>query len=174
MKQKLVLMKLILGLVTCFKLVAIPNAFGSSLVEIVKGEFPSDCLIEKETVFLKKPIDDSKLYIRYIVNCPKQALKHAYLDSHIVRTMRQVLLFSLDGDSVDLIKTLVFNEPVEYKSSTNWLARFRKLILGKNETSVAIDNIDAVSGATLTSNAVKKSLRKVELIHSEISKSAYD
>jgi len=88
--------------------------------------------------------------------------------------MRQVLLFSLDGDSVDLIKTLVFNEPVEYKSSTNWLARFRKLILGKSETSKAIDNIDAVSGATLTSNAVKKSLRKIELIHSEISKSAYD
>jgi len=169
-----VLMKLILGLVTCFKLVIIPNVYGSSLVEIVKGEFSSDCIVDKETVFLKQPIDDSKLYIRYKVNCPNQAIRYSYLDSHIVRTMRQVLLFSLDGDSVDLIKTLVFNEPVEYKSSTNWLARFRKLILGKSETSKAIDNIDAVSGATLTSNAVKKSLRKIELIHSEISKSAYD
>ena len=167
-------MKLILGLVTCFKLVAVPNAFASSLVDIVKGEFPSDCLIDKETVFLKNPIDDSKLYIRYIVNCPKQAKKHAYLDSHIVRTMRQVLLIALDGDSVDLIKTLVFNEPVEYKSTKNWLQRFRKLILGKSETSNAIDNIDAVSGATLTSNAVKKSLRKIELIHSEIAKNDYD
>ncbi len=174
MKQKLVLMKLILGLVTCFKLVAVPNAFGSSLVEIVKGEFPSDCIIDKETVFLKNPIDDSKLYIRYKVNCPKQALKHTYLDSHIVRTMRQVLLISLNGDSVDLIKTLVFNEPVEYKSSKSWLARFKNLILGKTETSNSIDNIDAVSGATLTGNAVKKSLRKVELIHSEIAKNDYD
>lgn len=174
MKQKLVSMKLILGLVTCFKLVIIPNVYGSSLVEIVKGEFSSDCIVDKETVFLKQPIDDSKLYIRYKVNCPNQALKHSYLDSHIVRTMRQVLLITLDGNSVDLIKTLVFNEPVEYKSAKSWLDRFRKLILGKPETSNSIENVDAVSGATLTSNAVKNSLRKVESIHREIAKNDYD
>lgn len=163
-------MKLTLVLATCFNLALVPNTHGSSLVDIIKGEFPIDCLIDKETVFLKNPIDDSKLYIRYKVQCPNQPLKYSYLDSHIVRTMRQVLLITLNGESVVLIKTLVFNEPVEYKSSTGWLARFKNLLLSPEKSSTEIDKIDGVSGATLTSNAVKKSLKKVELIHHEIQK----
>ncbi len=157
-------MNLILGLVTYFSL-ALSPALGSSLIEIVQKEFPKDCEIEKKTHFFDKAIKDSRYIIRYQVDCPGQEPKAAYIENHIVRTMREVLLVTFSKKKLDEIKTLVFNEPIEYKAPKHWLKRFYKLTSDKAKS---MEEIDGLSGATLTCNAVKKGVSKVALAHEYI------
>lgn len=82
----------------------------------------------------------------------------AVLDTHIVRTKRQTLLlfFSLDGNIED-IELIRFDEPHEYKAPEAWL----KLFQGFPKKQL---RVDAISGATLTSRAIKQAVIRNKIL----------
>lgn len=134
--------------------------------EVLLSNF-KDCNPQKETVFLtdsqkqeilklSKVDDISKLIIRYRLNCNGET-SFVYVNSHIVRTMNETLLIEVNKNQVKALEVANFNEPMEYFPSDDW----RKQILGKvlsDRLNLKAD-VDALSGSTLTANAVLNTAR---------------
>lgn len=84
---------------------------------------------------------------------------YAFIDVHVVRTLTQGLLVVLDpGGAVRSVRVLAFHEPEEYVPTERWFAQFG----GKTLTpGLRVDrDIHGVVGATLSSRAVTRSVRR--------------
>lgn len=122
-----------------------------------------NCNLKKENVFLSdlqvKNIASlyggkvSKLILRYKNNCDDDSF--VYIDSHIVRTLNQTVLIELKNQKVKLLEVASFMEPKEYLAPKLWLKQF----IGSPKTE-----IDGLTGATLTENAIKKLVQKYRVI----------
>jgi uncharacterized protein with FMN-binding domain len=130
---------------------------------ILKKDF-SKCELKKENVFLKKSqiklIENninkkvSALLLRYQAVCNKEK-SFIYIDSHNVRTLNETVVIEIKKGKVTFLKIASFMEPKQYQAPKKWL----DLFLTKD-----IKNVDALTGATLSQNAIKNVLRKYLVI----------
>lgn len=88
----------------------------------------------------------------------------AYFDAHTVRTVDEVLMIVVGVDGrVARVETVSFREPPEYEAPEGWLRLFDGRPLdGELRTRRAIPN---VTGATLTSQAVTRAVRRTLASH---------
>ena len=93
-----------------------------------------------------------------------KALGYAYIDTHPVRSLQEtVMVVVADSGEIRQELLLAFHEPQEYLAPVRWLAKFRgrkladDLQLGRG--------IDALSGATITANAIAAASRRILAVH---------
>jgi Na+-translocating ferredoxin:NAD+ oxidoreductase RnfG subunit len=106
--------------------------------------------------------DDSTpaLVARYLAIRGDQVAGRAYVDTHVVRTKRESLLVSLDADGRVLrVDVTAFLEPPEYRAPQPWLNQFQGRPLDDN---LNVDRaIRPIAGATLTTRAATRAVRRV-------------
>lgn len=141
--------------------------------EALKNAFPEAADIERKTLFLTdadiKRIEEasgaemeSKLFIYYTAytTAGKTGIAgYAVIGSQIIRTKPAVYMIKIRPDLViDDVEILAFSEPEEYLPSRRWLDQFIGKKLG-GRLWINRD-IQAISGATLTSYALTREARK--------------
>ena len=151
-----------------------------SLQEALQSAFPPPAAVERRTAFLSPaaldsaradagpdaPVDQSVVSY-YVATRGGAPLGVAYFDSHRVRTLNEVLMIVVDPeDKVQRIEVLRFAEPPEYHPRDGWLAQFQGHALAPDLSLKG--SITAMTGATLTSNAVTRSVRRVLALHRRI------
>lgn len=128
-----------------------------------------DCEIEKNYLYLTKKQSKTilkgfpnskaqRIIRRYDLNCLGK-MKKGYVLSDKVRTHFQKVLIVIEEDKVSNIEVLKFDEPLKYKSPVKWLDYMFK---NKKITSL---NVDAISGATLTTKSMLRIVRKAMFIN---------
>lgn len=106
---------------------------------------------------------DSQLYTFYVGKRGGQLLGYAAIESHTVRTHPEALLYVLSPTGeLTRIEVLAFHEPPEYQPPPRWYAQLLKRPLDALRLG---QGIDAVSGATLSSQAAVDSTRKVMALY---------
>ena len=102
----------------------------------------------------------SPLVARYLATRNGETIGRAYVDTHTVRTKRESLLISLDGEGRVLrVDVTVFLEPTEFMAPEPWLGQYRDHVL---EDDLGIDRaIRPIAGATLTARATTGAVRRV-------------
>ena len=91
----------------------------------------------------------------------------AYFDAHRVRTEQEVLMVVVGPDDrVRRVETVTFREPPEYGAPERWIRLFDGRALAP-ELAVRRD-IPNITGATLTSGAVTRAVRRVLALHQVI------
>lgn len=88
----------------------------------------------------------------------------AYFESHLVRTMNETVMIVVGADGkVAFVEILAFIEPEDFMASKRWLAQLtgRKL----DDELVIRRGLRNITGATLTAEAVTRSVRRVLAIH---------
>ncbi|RMH02941.1 MAG: FMN-binding protein [Aquificota bacterium] len=104
---------------------------------------------------------DTRLSSWYIVVKEGRVIAYAYVDTHIVRTHPEAVLYSIKPDgSIDFIEVLAFGEPLEYMPEERWLSLFAGKSLEKDPIRLRRD-IPNMTGATLTARAITDNTRKV-------------
>jgi Na+-translocating ferredoxin:NAD+ oxidoreductase RnfG subunit len=95
------------------------------------------------------------------------ALGVAYFDSHVVRTLREVLMIVVAPEGrIERIEVLRFDEPPEYEVPDNWIAQLEGRRLDDDlSLKGAVVNM---TGATLTSEAVVAAARRALAVHEVI------
>lgn len=108
---------------------------------------------------VKKEIDSSvsKLVLRFKNKCNGSLV---YVDSHIVRTLNETVLIEIKDDTVKSVEIASFMEPMEYFPPKKWLEQF-----------MVKEEVDALTGATLTQNAIKNTILKYKILNKAISES---
>lgn len=142
--------------------------------EVVSEIAPKGCELKKENLYLdkdqQKRIEKEsgvKLYgrlgLRYL--CEKEKIYY-YIDSHIVRTLNETVIVKVQEGKVTQYVVSSFNEPQEYKAPKKWLDQFIK----KNHKKYLLrDNIDALTGSTLTAQASVNTVNKILSLHKTLS-----
>lgn len=132
-----------------------------------------DCAVKAKNIFLtsnqvneiKKELGHSSvasLVNYYNVKCSKRDFK-LYLDTHIVRTLNETALFEVENNMIKNVVITSFMEPFEYKVPKSWI----KQLNGKNinsELRISQD-VDGLTGATLSSHALVKATKKILHYH---------
>ncbi len=88
----------------------------------------------------------------------------AYFESHLVRTMNETVMVVVGaGSQVAFVEILSFIEPDEYMASKRWLGQFpgRKL----DDELALRRGLRNISGASLTAEAVTRSVRRALAVH---------
>jgi len=146
--------------------------------EMLKQIFP-DCERKKENIFLTKEqqseIEEaleqkihSPMALRYHLKCADRHL-FAYIDSHIVRTMNQTVVVGVNAEGkITHYKISSFMEPSEYRPPKQWIEQI--LDKGPQDKYQLNHEIDALSGATLSANAVVNSSKKIIKLHQVLRK----
>jgi len=149
-----------------------------SLQEALQAAFPPPAVVDRRTAFLSSaaldsaradagaPVDQSVVSY-YVATRDGAPLGVAYFDSHRVRTLNEVLMIVVGpDDKVQRVEVLRFAEPPEYHPRDGWLAQFQGHTLAPDLSLKG--SISAMTGATLTSNAVTRSVRRVLALHRRI------
>jgi Na+-translocating ferredoxin:NAD+ oxidoreductase RnfG subunit len=151
-----------------------------SLQEALQTAFPPPATVERRTAFLSRaaldsaqadaggdaPVDQS-VVTYYVGRRDGAPVGVAYFDSHRVRTLNEVLMVVVGPDDrVQRLEVLRFAEPPEYHPRTPWLAQFQGHALAPDLSLQG--SIAAMTGATLTSNAVTRAVRRVLALHRRI------
>lgn len=166
-------MNLIWALVILFNL----SVFSKNIsYETYIKETYKKCEIKTKNAFLtsgqveiiKKKISDerqSSLVTYFDIRCKKRNLK-LYLDTHLVRTLNETVLFEVKDNKISNVVVTNFMEPAEYKLPDSWM----KQIIGKDKTAKLeiSEDVDGLTGATLSSYAIVKATKKALLYHSII------
>ena len=161
--------------------VSVEAAGGKSKVFLTQDEalrlaFP-ECDVERRTLFLSKEqrkqasklagkgVDvESRVVYLYIARRKGKLVGTAYFDAHVVRTLREVVMFVVDPDHrIQRFELLSFGEPRDYIPRGKWYDQF----LGKklDETLSLKSGIKGVTGATLTATATTKAARRTLALH---------
>ena len=98
----------------------------------------------------------SRLISVYVVRKEGKVLAYGYVDTHVVRTHTESVLFVISPEGrIELVEVLSFNEPLEYMADENWLALFKGKSL-EDGASRLRRQIPNMTGATLTARVIKK------------------
>ena len=88
----------------------------------------------------------------------------AYFDSHVVRTLPEVIMVLVGPDgSMGRVSILSFQEPRDYLPSDRWLEQFEGE--GLDEELTLKRDIRGITGATLSARAITRSVRRMLAIH---------
>jgi len=94
----------------------------------------------------------------------EKLLGYFVIDVHNVRTKSEALLVVLDAQGrVSQVRVLAFHEPIDYKPVQRWYDAFAGKKIG-DDLRVGYD-VDAVSGATLTTRSTSAAVRRVLAYH---------
>lgn len=139
--------------------------------EALKLAFPRADRVEKKTVFLteeearkiesiSKTGLDSKLYIVYVGKEGGETLGYAVIDTHLLRTVTETIMVLIKPDgTLRQVEILAFFEPPDYMPPDSWMGLFRgKKLAPSLQVGRAIPNI---TGATITSNSMASSVRRI-------------
>lgn len=146
--------------------------------------FPEADSLEHRTIFLaetqmarvneragKDASLAGELVTSYTARRGGEAIGTAYLDTHLVRTLSETVLISVDARG-KLIRAdiLRFEEPPEYRAPGPWLEHLR----GRDLSGGLVPGRDvhAITGATLTSRSVTRAVRRVLALHEVLSADA--
>lgn len=166
-------MKISLIFLTCF---TAANLFAANrpYTEVIDEISASTCSKKKENIFLTKEqrkkiesLSETKLYgglaLRYVTSCENEEIVYHYVDSHIVRTLNETVVVSIKNDQVINYVVSSFSEPPEYKAPQKWYMQF----IGKkpNKALKAYEDIDGLSGATLTVNSSISAVNRILAMH---------
>jgi hypothetical protein len=137
--------------------------------------FPEGSNIVRKTLFLTdeqvsaiailaKVKCESKLISYYTTLNGESPTQFVFFDSHIVRTKSEtfMIVVAADGAIIDL-QIVAFYEPMDYLPTRRWFNLFRKKQL--DDSLWPNRAIDTVSGATLTTRAVTRAVRKILAIY---------
>jgi len=125
---------------------------------------------ERKTAFLTdaqaKAVEDaarskleSKIWTYYVAGST-----FAYFESHLVRTMNETVMVVIGSDGmVRFVEILSFAEPDDYLASPRWLAQFKGKPL--SEDLAVRRGLRNIAGASLTSEAVARAVRRALAIH---------
>ena len=87
-------------------------------------------------------------------------LGRAYLDTHRVRNEHETLLVVIGADGrTRAVDILAFHEPTDYQPPPRWLATLRDRTLSRRLRPG--DEVDAISGATLSARAATDAVRRI-------------
>lgn len=125
-----------------------------------------NCELVKENIFLTKTQQQqvekklkmkvSSLHLRYKNSCNDS---YIYIDSHIVRTQNETLVVEIAKNKIALLEIASFMEPQEYIPPKKWLSLFKD---NNNQ------EVDALTGATLSENAIRKVVKKLLIMDTVI------
>ncbi|MDX6770512.1 MAG: FMN-binding protein [Elusimicrobiota bacterium] len=90
----------------------------------------------------------------------------AYFESHPVRTMNETVMVVVRDGKVSFVEILSFSEPDDYLASKRWLAQFEGRPL--DDELALRRGLRGITGATLTAEAVARSVRRVLAVHEVI------
>ena len=137
--------------------------------------FPDGSNVERRTVFLTDaqaaavekdagaPLD-SKVWTYYVGISSRDVVATAYFESHKVRTMNETFMVVVGTEStVRFVEILSFAEPDEYLASKKWLGQFSGRSL--NEQLLVRRGLRNITGASITSEAVTRGVRRVLAVH---------
>jgi hypothetical protein len=137
----------------------------------LKSAFPGATHVKQFSLFLsandtvhvrkKSGVEQSERVVNVYAGYQNGALLgHAFIDTHQVRTMPETLMVVVTpGGSLKQLLMLAFHEPSEYKPSMPWLGQFQQQTL--NPGLSLRNGIDGISGATLTSQAITATTRRI-------------
>ena len=145
--------------------------------EALRLAFPGATAIERKTAYLR---EEDLAAVRaaagrgvevgqgvvsyYLARRGTRSLGVAYFDAHRVRTLPEVLMVVVAPDAtVQRIEILKFSEPPEYRPRDGWLELFNGRSLSPDLSLKR--GIPALTGATLTANAVTDAVRRVLALH---------
>lgn len=148
--------------------------------EALRLAFPEPATVERRTAFLSEEQltraralagADTRItqgvVTYYVGRRGDEYLGTAYFDGHIVRSLPEVLMIVVGPDDrVARIEVLAFHEPPDYLPPEGWLAQLDGRALDQAlSLRGAIVNM---TGATLTSQAVVRAVRRVLAFHAVI------
>lgn len=132
--------------------------------------FPDATRVERRTVILtdkqanriqklsRAPLD-SKIATLHVGWRGDRVVGYAVIEVHRVRTMPEALMTILSPDgTVRSVRILAFHEPTDYLPPGRWLEQFDDKRLGAGLQ--LRQDIHAIAGATLSSRAVTRSVRR--------------
>jgi hypothetical protein len=159
----------------CLALVAFP---GRSSAEVYHSKesalrlaFPDADTVDKREIFLSgeqaEQIGElagvklpSRLVTLYVGRKDGRVTGYAFIDTHKVRSLPETLLVVLDSEGLTRgVYMLAFHEPPEYAPTDRWLGQFEGRPL--NSDLSLRGEVDGITGATLTANAVTATVRSV-------------
>ena len=143
--------------------------------EALATAFPAGTTVEKRTAFLtdaqvaelkRAGVElESKMFTFYRGLLGGELVGYAVIDSHVVRTLPEAFMAVLRPDgTIERVVMLAFYEPPEYAPKENWLAQFQGRKPGEGNFRLGRD-VHGITGATLTSNAIAGSLRKIAALY---------
>lgn len=102
---------------------------------------------------------ESKIWSYYVAGSTT-----AYFESHLVRTMNETIMVVVGADGrVAFVEILSFSEPDDFLASKRWLDQFPGRPL---DSDLALRRgLRGITGATLTAEAVARSVRRVLAVH---------
>ncbi len=114
---------------------------------------------------------DSRVVTLHTARKQGKVLGYAHIDVHTVRTRPEALLIVLDpAGNVSMVKVLAFQEPLEYMPIQRWYDLFSGL---DEEDKLRVGHdVDAVTGATLTTHATTDAVRRMFAYYSTLLKPA--
>lgn len=141
--------------------------------EALRLAFPAPLAFERHSAFLSdsqftvarelagQEADLTQRVISYYLGGPPGHFTAvAYFDAHTVRSAQEVVMVVVGADhAVQRVEILRFDEPAEYRPPARWLDQLRAKSI---DSSLAIrKDIINLTGATLTSRAVVRAIRRV-------------
>lgn len=148
--------------------------------EALRLAFPPPLAIERRTAFLADSelasaralagadVEIEQRVVTYYVGRDQKSVAGvAYFDGHRVRSMQEVVMVVVGSDDrVSRVEILAFDEPPEYRASGPWLGQFKGQRLD-DQLSLS-GSIANLTGASLTSRAIVRSVRRVLALHRTI------
>ena len=148
--------------------------------EALRLAFPLPLTIERRTAFLSdsdlvaaravagSDVDiEQRVVTYYVARDQKKLAGVAYFDGHRVRSMQEVVMVVVGPDDrVGRVEILSFAEPPEYRATSGWLGQFKGKPLD-DELSLR-RGIANLTGASLTSRAIVRAVRRVLAVHRTI------
>lgn len=137
--------------------------------------FPDGVTVERKTAFLTDEQAaaaekssgaklDSKIWTYYVGTSSSGAAGTAYFESHKVRTMNEAFMVVVNPDAtVRFIEILSFAEPDEYLAPKKWLSQFERKAL--DDDLMIRRGLRNITGASITSEAVTRGVRRVLAVH---------
>jgi hypothetical protein len=137
--------------------------------------FPAGTKVERKTAFLSDEQAaaaekaaggklDSKIWTYYVGTSSSEPAGTAYFESHKVRTMNEVFMVVVNPDAtVRFVEILSFAEPGEYLAPKKWLSQFERKAL--DEDLMIRRGLRNITGASITSDAVTRGVRRVLAVH---------
>jgi Na+-translocating ferredoxin:NAD+ oxidoreductase RnfG subunit len=137
--------------------------------------FPGADSVDKREIFLDSGEADraeqlaraellSRLVTMYVGRRGNAVVGYAFIETHKVRSLPETILVVLEPDGRTRgVYMLAFHEPPEYAPSDGWLRQFDGLPLD-DKLSLRGD-VDGITGATLTANAVTAAVRRILAVY---------
>lgn len=140
-----------------------------TLDDALKEVFPSAERVEKKDIYMsvdeaqkvetlaRAPVK-SRHFVYYTAREKGEVMGYVCFMSHVVRTKNAVTMMVFGPDfSVRQVRVLAFYEPEEYLPAPRWFTQFKGKILSDGLRPG--QDIQAVSGATLSVNGITREVR---------------